>query len=118
MELPEKAITFYEKAMHLEPADIRWQILLGANLRRTGNLTQALQVYQKLYRDNPDNVQILQTLVRLAKDVGLKDTNKYEQVFIKQETTQKNITQLIFLPRLFFFVGFEASRAQPARVCR
>jgi intraflagellar transport protein 88 len=48
MQLPEKALTFYQKAQMLQPEEPKWTILMAHAYRRMGNYSQALQTFQKV----------------------------------------------------------------------
>ena len=68
LKLPDRAIAFYERGMILQPNDSRWHMMTAACHRKLGNYTQAIEVYQSIYKRDPDNIVALQQLVRLAKD--------------------------------------------------
>lgn len=55
--VPEKALAFVKKAAIVAPTDIKWQLLVAACHKRTGNHMKALQVYKTLHRENPENIE-------------------------------------------------------------
>lgn len=55
VQLPEKALTFFQKAALLQPEEPKWNICIGHAYRRMGNYSQALATFQKVL---PSNVYI------------------------------------------------------------
>lgn len=93
MGLPDKALSFYQKALALQPNESRWQMLMGAAYRRVGNYSNAIECFQKVYRDNPENVQALQNLVKLTSDLGMPEADVYREELAKLERTIGNRMQ-------------------------
>ena len=85
MKLPERAIPFYERGAVLQPNDVRWPMMTAACHRKVGNYTQAIEEYQGVYKKDPDNIVALQQLVRLAKDMGIKEARQYAEELMKLE---------------------------------
>jgi intraflagellar transport protein 88 len=90
VQLHDRAITFYNRATLLQPSDIRWPMLIAACHRRTGNYTQAIENYAKVYRENPDHLPSLQALARLTADMGLKEAEHYAEELKKLEKQLEN----------------------------
>lgn len=83
----------------MAPNEPKWQLLVAACYRKTGNHHKAVEVYKNLHRENPDNIECkyskekkiffskncnsdrfilgLQLLVRLSSELGLKEAGEY-----------------------------------------
>jgi len=85
--VPDRAIIFYDHGRKLQPSDPKWGMAIGACHRKTGNYNQAVEVYQKLNKEFPENVQVLQQLVKLTQDIGSKDFQVYTEELKKLEKT-------------------------------
>ncbi|XP_043251743.1 intraflagellar transport protein 88 homolog isoform X2 [Colletes gigas] len=77
MQVAEKALVYFKKAVQLAPDDPRWRLLVAACLRRTGQFHKALLEYQDIHEKFPENVECLKFLVRLCSDLGLKEAQLY-----------------------------------------
>jgi len=55
--VPEKALTYVKKGAIVSPGDLKWPLLIAACHKRTGNHMKALEVYKKLHKENPDNIE-------------------------------------------------------------
>lgn len=93
MGLPDKSLSFYQKALALQPNESRWQMLMGAAYRRVGNYSNAIECFQKVYRDNPENIQALQNLVKLTSDLGMPEAEVYREDLMKLERSIGNRLQ-------------------------
>ncbi|XP_076226505.1 intraflagellar transport protein 88-like protein nompB isoform X2 [Nomia melanderi] len=77
MQVAEKALIYFKKAVELAPDEPRWRLLVAACLRRTGQFHKALLEYQDIHEKFPDNVECLKFLIRLCSDLGLKEAQLY-----------------------------------------
>ncbi|XP_076238871.1 intraflagellar transport protein 88-like protein nompB [Calliopsis andreniformis] len=77
MQVAEKALVYFKKAVELVPDEPRWRLLVAACLRRTGQFHKALSEYQDIHSKFPENVECLKFLVRLCSDLGLKEAQMY-----------------------------------------
>ncbi|XP_020293114.1 intraflagellar transport protein 88 homolog [Pseudomyrmex gracilis] len=77
MQIAEKALPYFEKAVELAPDEPRWRLLVAACLRRTGQFHKALAEYQDIHNKFPDNIECLKFLIRLCSDLGLKEAQTY-----------------------------------------
>ncbi|KAL0281026.1 UNVERIFIED_CONTAM: hypothetical protein PYX00_002147 [Menopon gallinae] len=75
--VPEKALKFLKRASIVAPNEPKWQLLVASCYKKTGNHHKAVEVYKKLHRENPENVECLQLLVRLTSELGLKEAGEY-----------------------------------------
>ncbi|XP_076389966.1 intraflagellar transport protein 88-like protein nompB isoform X5 [Megachile rotundata] len=77
MQVAEKALIYFKKAVELAPDEPRWRLLVAACLRRTGQFHKALTEYQDIHNKFPENIECLKFLVRLCSDLGLKEAQLY-----------------------------------------
>ena len=63
-ELYEKAMAFFERAAQIQPQEVKWKLMVASCHRRIQNFSNALQIYQDIHREYPDNVECLRYLVR------------------------------------------------------
>ncbi|XP_011637194.1 intraflagellar transport protein 88 homolog [Pogonomyrmex barbatus] len=89
MQVAEKALTYFEKAVELAPDEPRWRLLVAACLRRTGQFHKALTEYQDIHNKFPDNIECLKFLVRLCSDLGLKEAQTYATELKKAEKAKE-----------------------------
>ncbi|XP_032684242.1 intraflagellar transport protein 88 homolog [Odontomachus brunneus] len=89
MQIAEKALTYFEKAVELAPDEPRWRLLVAACLRRTGQFHKALTEYQDIHNKFPDNIECLKFLVRLCSDLGLKEAQIYATELKKAEKAKE-----------------------------
>merc|ERR1711988_1020191 len=72
-ELYEKAMQFFERAAQIQPAEVKWKLMVASCHRRIQNFQQALQIYQDIHEEYPENVECLRYLVHICDDLGKKD---------------------------------------------
>lgn len=90
LRLSERAVTYFEKAALVQPEEPKWKLLVGSCYRQAGNYQQALQVYKKILQLFPNNTDCLKLLIRIGRDLGLKETNEYVE---RLATVEKAIAQ-------------------------
>ncbi|XP_054643173.1 intraflagellar transport protein 88 homolog [Dunckerocampus dactyliophorus] len=84
-QLYEKAIQYFERAILVQPSEVRWQLMVASCYRRSGNSQKALETYKEVHRRFPDDAQCLRFLVRLSQDMGLKEVQDYTAKLKKVE---------------------------------
>lgn len=77
MQIAEKALVYFKKAVELAPDEPRWRLLVAACLRRIGQFHKAVLEYQDIHNKFPENIECLKFLVRLCSDLGLKEAQLY-----------------------------------------
>ncbi|XP_045130723.1 intraflagellar transport protein 88 homolog isoform X1 [Portunus trituberculatus] len=88
-QVAEKAISYFERAALMQPDEPKWQLMVAACHRRSGNYQQALQTYKQINRRFPENVECLKLLIRLSSDLGLKEATEYALELKKVERVQE-----------------------------
>lgn len=49
---------------------VKWRLMVTSCYRRMGNTQKALELYEKIHTDYPDNVECLRYLVGMCKEQG------------------------------------------------
>jgi intraflagellar transport protein 88 len=83
-ELYEKAIQFFERASQLQPNEVKWRLMVTSCHRRMGSYQKALQLYEEIHHDYPENLECLRYLVAICKDLGQR-YDVYQQKLSKLE---------------------------------
>jgi intraflagellar transport protein 88 len=73
----EKAVEYFQHASQVQPAEVKWKLLVAGCYRRMQSYSQALDLYRAVYKKDPKNIECLKYLVSLSKDYV--DTAEYEQ---------------------------------------
>ncbi|KAF0300600.1 Intraflagellar transport protein 88 [Amphibalanus amphitrite] len=76
-QVSEKAILYFERATLIQPAEVRWHLIIASCYRRAGNYQRALAKYKEIHVKFPDNIECLKFLVRICTDLGLKEAADY-----------------------------------------
>ncbi|XP_061143595.1 intraflagellar transport protein 88 homolog [Syngnathus typhle] len=84
-QLYEKAIHYFERAILMQPSEVRWQLMVASCQRRSGNSQKALETCKEIHRKFPEDLQCLRFLVRLCQDMGLKEVHDYTSKLKKVE---------------------------------
>ncbi|XP_077473991.1 intraflagellar transport protein 88 homolog isoform X1 [Stigmatopora argus] len=84
-QLYEKAIHYFNRAILVQPNEVRWQLMVARCYRRSGNGQKALETYREIHRKFPEDAQCLRFLVRLCQDMGLKEVHDYANKLKKVE---------------------------------
>ncbi|EEC17009.1 tetratricopeptide repeat protein 10, tpr10, putative [Ixodes scapularis] len=88
-QLFEKAIKYFEKAAIIQPAQVKWQLMVASCHRKSGNYQNALQTYKTVHRKFPDNIECLRFLVRLTTDLGMNEASEYAAKLKKAEKAKE-----------------------------
>ncbi|XP_076068805.1 intraflagellar transport protein 88-like protein nompB isoform X2 [Oratosquilla oratoria] len=88
-QVAEKAIVYFERAALMQPDEVKWQLMVAACHRRSGNYQLALQTYKQIHRRFPENIECLKLLFRLSTDLGLKEAADYALELKKAERAQE-----------------------------
>ena len=71
-EMYEKAIHFFQRAAEIQPKEVKWRLMVTSCYRRMGQYQEALELYEKIHSDYPENLECLRYLVAICKDLGHK----------------------------------------------
>ncbi|XP_069747454.1 intraflagellar transport protein 88 homolog isoform X2 [Narcine bancroftii] len=81
----EKAIQYFERAVLIQPTQVKWRLMVASCYRRSGNYQKALETYKDIHRKFPENIECLRFLVRLCTDMGLKEVQEFATKLKKVE---------------------------------
>ena len=88
-EMYEKAIDYFQKAAQIQPKEVKWQLMVASCYRRVQRLTEAFAVYKQIDKKHPDNVECLNYLVKLSKELGHpEETKEYQLKLSRAEKEQ------------------------------
>lgn len=88
-ELYEEALPFFERASEIEPGEIKWHFMVASCYRRMGSLQQALDVYKKIHKQDPDNIDCLKYLCTICKDMNDQEYDEYNKQLHRLERAEK-----------------------------
>ena len=71
-ELYEKAIGFFERASQIQPDEVKWRLMVTSCYRRMHNYPKALELYESIHAEHPENLECLRYLVAICKGSGPK----------------------------------------------
>ncbi|XP_058465292.1 intraflagellar transport protein 88 homolog [Malaya genurostris] len=95
LQVAEKAIGFYEKAVLKNPQDPYYLLRIAGCYRRIGNQQKSLNLFKLIHDIYPENTDCLRALVHLSQSQGNSDlVEKYSSELQKLEK-QKEIRQRI-----------------------
>lgn len=75
----EKAVEFFERASQVQPKEVKWRLMVASCYRRMNLFQQALDMYENIHKDHPDNIECLRYLVTICKDLGKKEYVEYSK---------------------------------------
>ncbi|CAN0587167.1 unnamed protein product, partial [Ectocarpus sp. 12 AP-2014] len=67
-ELYEKAIHYFETAAQIQPTEVKWRLMVTSCFRRMGNYQKALELYEQIHTEYPENLECLRYLVAICRD--------------------------------------------------
>jgi len=88
-EMYEQAIEFFEKASKVQPSEVKWRLMVTSCYRRLGDYYKALELYTEIHEEHPENIESLQYLEALCKDLG----RPHEEYSRKLEKLRRNQPQ-------------------------
>jgi intraflagellar transport protein 88 len=88
-EVYDKAVQFFERASHIQPQEVKWELMVASCHRRRGDYVLAKRLYEQVHRKYPSNVECLKYLVQICKDANLTDeANEWFKAMKKVERQQ------------------------------
>eukprot|EP00939_MAST-03C_sp_MAST-3C-sp1_P001545 g1545.t1 len=95
-EFYEKAIAFFERAAEIQPDEVKWRLMVTSCFRRMGNYQKALELYEAINRDYPENLECLRYLVTICKDLGMKyDHYQRALVTLERRSAQHHVMNTV-----------------------
>ncbi len=81
-EMYEKSIHYFERASQIQPNEVKWRLMVTSCYRRMGNYSKALQLYEQIHEEYPDNIECLRYLVAICKDLD-RPYEEHQQKLVK-----------------------------------
>lgn len=88
-EFYEQAITFFERAAEIQPAEVKWKLMIASCYRRMANFQHAVDLYEEIHRQYPENQECLRYLIIISKELNIK-YDHYQREFAKLERINTN----------------------------
>ena len=70
-EMYEKAIEYFERAAEIQPKEVKWRLMVTSCYRRLGSYQKALELYESIHKEYPQNLECLRYLVAICKELGM-----------------------------------------------
>ena len=67
----EKAIEYFERAAEIQPKEVKWRLMVTSCYRRLGSYQKALELYENIHKEYPQNLECLRYLVAICKELGM-----------------------------------------------
>ena len=97
-EMYEKAIEFFERASEIQPADVKWKLMVASCHRRMTNYAKALECYEAIHAQHPDDVECtLGWLV--ASALVTTQTHTHKHTWTPHPTINAGLRYLVALCR-------------------
>ncbi|XP_034042049.1 intraflagellar transport protein 88 homolog isoform X1 [Thalassophryne amazonica] len=84
-QLYEMAIRYFESAVLIQPAQVKWPLMVASCYRKSGNCQKALETYKEIHHKFPENIESVRFLVRLCTDMDMKEVQEYATKLKKME---------------------------------
>ena len=93
-EFYEQAITFFERAAEIQPNEVKWKLMIASCYRRMANFQHAVDLYEEIHRQYPENQECLRYLIIISKELNIK-YDHYQREFAKLEriNTESDFSQ-------------------------
>ena len=115
MNASAQAISFFEQATRVQPDEVKWKLMVTSCYRRMGNYQKALELYQDIHKQYPQNLECLRYLVAICKDLGTKHV-EYQRELTRLERVNMQHTMVAGGGRTFAqFGGEQPAAPAPAR---
>lgn len=86
LQVAENAVAYYEKAVLATPNNPQFLLRIASCLRRIGNSTKSLSLYQEILKQFPENVECYKALMHLTQTLNMDELyQKYQAEFQRIE---------------------------------
>lgn len=93
-QFPEKALNYFERAILIEPANIKWHLCAVMCMNRCGNYNKAYESLKRVHIQFPDSIECLTRLVQKANEMKQpEEAREYEKKLKRAEKQQQAIEQ-------------------------
>lgn len=80
-----EAFQFFQRAAEIDPGDVKWQLMVASCHRRMDNLPHALELYKKIHKQDPENIECLRYLVSICKQMNDSAFENYNKLLRQRE---------------------------------
>jgi len=71
-EMYEQAIPFFSRASQIEPAEVKWRLMVASCYRRMGAYPAALKLYEEIHHSHPNDIECVRYLITICKEMKQK----------------------------------------------
>jgi len=71
-DMYEAAIPFFSRASQIEPAEVKWRLMVASCYRRMGASAMALKLYEEIHRAHPNDIECVRYLITICKEMNQK----------------------------------------------
>jgi len=68
-EMYEAAIPFFNRASQIEPAEVKWRLMVASCFRRMGAYPAALKLYEEVHKSHPNDIECVRYLITISKEM-------------------------------------------------
>jgi len=68
-EMYEAAIPFFSRASQIEPAEVKWSLMVASCFRRMGAYPTALKLYEDIHKNHPNDIECVRYLITICKEM-------------------------------------------------
>ena len=83
-EFYEQAISYFERAAEIQPSEVKWKLMIASCYRRMANFQHAVDLYEEIHRQYPENQECLRYLIIISKELNIK-YDHYQREYAKLE---------------------------------
>ncbi len=80
----DDALRYFSRAARLQPHEPQWGLMQASCHRRIGDFVRALEMYQRIHAEHPEDADCLRYLVTLCRDLG-RPWEGYQQRLLQLE---------------------------------
>mmetsp|Transcript_18116 Transcript_18116/g.51656 ORF Transcript_18116/g.51656 Transcript_18116/m.51656 type:complete len:833 (+) Transcript_18116:95-2593(+) len=89
-EMYEAAIPFFARASQVEPAEVKWKLMVASCYRRMNAYAAALGLYEDIHKAHPKDIECVRYLITICKEMK-QPYEHYAQVLRTLERQQEAI---------------------------
>jgi intraflagellar transport protein 88 len=90
-EMYEQAVPYFTRAAEVQPMEAKWLLMVASCYRRMQNLPKALELYERIHREHPFDLEAVRYLVQICKEMQVpsEKSSKYQAALRKLERLQE-----------------------------
>ena len=67
-----RLLFLFFSAAEIQPKEVKWRLMVTSCYRRLGSYQKALELYESIHKEYPQNLECLRYLVAICKELGKK----------------------------------------------